>query len=174
MAGEGCAFRGAAGQVKAAYSSEVDGAAVELFHATYTGKPRRDHSLITYGNKLYDPAHAQILSSGSQPLRFADGRHLIAGELRLTGAAGLRVVWYWYCVDRRCTRSRVFTKMLQGWDVLRGHLPQSAVWALSVPVGYGGIEQARADLRAFVQALPTPDMAEEAVRREPEASGSTR
>ena len=147
-------FNGAAGQVKAAYRSQSGDAVVELFHAAYTGKPRRGHTLITYGNQLYDPAQAQILSSASRPLTLSDGRSLAVGELRLSGAAGPRVVWYWYCVDGRCTRSPMQIKLLQAWDVLRGHLPQSSVWAVSAPVGYGGVDQTRAHLRAFAEAMP--------------------
>jgi EpsI family protein len=166
-------FNGAAGQVKAAYQSQVGGVVVELFHATYTGKPRRGHTLITFGNQLYDPAHASILSSASRRLRLTDGRNLTAGELRLSGSAGPRVVWYWYCVDRRCTSSPVLTKVLQASDVLRGRLPQSSVWALSAPVGYGGVDQARANLRAFAQALPVDEAAEAPVRREQPTPGNT-
>jgi exosortase A len=165
-------FNGAAGQVKAAYRSQVGDAAVELFHATYTGKPRRGHTLITFGNQLYDPAYASILSSGSPRLTLADGRSLTAGELRLSGAAGSRLVWYWYCVDHRCTRSRTLTKVLQAWDVLRGRLPQSSVWALSAPVGYRGVDQVRADLLAFARALPPPETVEAPVRREQALSGN--
>ena len=150
-------FTGTAGQVKAGYRSEADGQVVELFHAVYTGKPRRGHTLITFGNQLYDSAHAQLLSSASPQLKLIDDRSLTAGELRLSSAAGPRLVWYWYCVDRRCTRSPTLTKLLQAWDVLRGEAPQSSVWALSAPVGYGGVDQARANLRAFAQVLPAPD-----------------
>lgn len=163
-------FNGAAGQVKALYQAQAGDAAVELFHAIYTGKPRRGHTLITFGNQLYDPEHASILSSASRRLTLSAGRSLTAGELRLSGAAGPRVVWYWYCVDRRCTRSPVLTKVLQAWDVLLGRLPQSSVWALSAPVGYGGVDQARAHLRAFAEAMP-PTAPFDLPAREPAASG---
>jgi EpsI family protein len=159
-------FNGAAGQVKASYRSQAGGAAVEFFHAIYIGKPRRGHSLITFGNQVYDPALATILSSASRQLTLTDGRNLTVGELRLSGAAGHRVVWYWYCVDRRCSRSQIFTKTLQAWDVLRGHMPQSSVWALSAPVGYDGVDQARANLRAFAQKLPASNVAWAPTRRE--------
>jgi len=159
-------FSGTAGQVKAGYQSAAGDQVVELFHAVYTGKPRRGHTLITFGNQLYDSTHAQILSSTSQQLKLIDGRSLKAGELRLSAAAGSRLVWYWYCVDRRCTRSPTLTKLLQAWDVLRGEAPQSSVWALSAPVGYGGVDQARANLRAFAQALPAPGVVALPIRRE--------
>jgi exosortase A len=165
-------FNGAAGQVKAAYRADAGGAVVELFHAVYTGKPRRGHTLITYENQLYDPAQAQILSSDSRPVRLADGRNLVAGELRLSGAAGSRLLWYWYCVDRRCTRSRTLIKLLQAWDVLRGDVPQSSVWALSSSVGYGGVDQARANLRAFAQGLPAKDAVDPRLRREQAIPGN--
>jgi len=165
-------FNGAAGRIKGVYRSNASGEVVELFHAIYTGAPRRGHTLITYENQLYDPAQAQILSSTSQQLRLTDGRSLAAGELRLSDVVGSRLVWYWYCVDRRCTRSKMLTKLLQAWDVLRGDVSQSSVWALSAPVGYAGVDQARANLRAFAQALPVPDASERRVQREPLASGN--
>lgn len=166
-------FNGAAGQVKATYQSQVGGAAVELFHAAYTGKPRRGHSLITFGNQLYDPAQASLLSTASRELKLTGGRNLTAGELRLSGVGGARIVWYWYCIDRRCTRSQIFAKVLQAWDVLRGHMPQSSVWALSAPEGHGGVDQARANLHAFAQALSASGAVEAPVRREQAAPGST-
>jgi len=147
-------FSGAAGQVKAAYRSAADDRVVELFHAVYTGKPRRGHTLITFGNQLYDPAQSQLLSSASPQLKLMGDRSVTAGELRLSGAAGPRLVWYWYCVDRRCTSSPTLTKLLQAWDVLRGGASQSSVWALSAPVGSGGVDQARTDLREFAGVLP--------------------
>lgn len=165
------AFNSAAGRVKAFYRSSTSGEAVELFHAIYTGAPRRGHTLITYENKLYDPAQAQILSSASQPLRLAGGRSLTAGELRLSGAMGSRLVWYWYCVDRRCTRSKALTKLLQAWAALRGDVSQSSVWALSAPVGSAGVDQARTNLRAFAQALPVPGAPERHAQGEPLAAG---
>ncbi|MGH8182831.1 MAG: exosortase A [Rhodanobacteraceae bacterium] len=148
------AFKGAAGQLQAGYLSAVHGAEVELFHAVYTGKPRRGHSLITYGNNVYDPAKARILASSGRRIEFADGANVSVRELRLAEADGSRLVWYWYCVDQRCSASSVVTKLLQAWDVLRGGDPRSAVWALSTRVANGNTEQARADLRAFVRALP--------------------
>ncbi|MDA3913508.1 exosortase A [Oleiagrimonas sp.] len=147
-------FKGAAGQIRASYQSAVNDDVVELFHAVYTGKPRRGHTLITYGNDVYDPAHAQLLSNASRSLHLADGQHFTAEELHLAGAAGPRLVWYWYCVDRRCTGSRVLAKLAQAWDVLRGYVPQSSVWALSSPIGQGGLAQARTKLHAFARVLP--------------------
>ena len=149
-------FRGAAGQVRVSYQSVTGGDVVELFHAVYTGKPRRGHSLITYGNDLYDSAHAQILSSASRRVELADGRSTTVGELRLAGATGSRLVWYWYCVDRRCTRSPALTKLLQAWSVLRGQVPRSSVWALSSSVAGDDADRVRAKLHAFAQVLPVP------------------
>jgi EpsI family protein len=154
-------FNGATGQVRASYRSASGDDVVELLHAVYIGRPRRGHTLITFGNDVYDPARAHILSTADQPVDLADTRKVTARELRLTGAAGSRLVWYWYCVDSRCTRSPVMTKLLQAWDVLRGHVPQSSVWALSSPVVHANADQVRANLRAFARALPasvTPDL----------------
>ncbi len=152
-------FKGAAGQIRASYRSASHGEVVGLFHAVYTGKPRRGHTLITYGNDLYDAAHSQILSNGKQQVHFANGRATVAGELRLTSATGSRLVWYWYCVDHRCTRSRVLTKLLQASDVLRGRVPRSSVWAISSSVTNGSVDRARTNLRAFAQALSIADVA---------------
>jgi len=149
-------FNGAAGRIKGVYRSNASGEVVELFHAIYTGEPRRGHTLITYENQLYDPAQAQILSSTSQQLRLTDGRSLAAGELRLSDVVGSRLVWYWYCVDARCTASPVLVKLSQAWDVLRGRSPRSSVWALSLPASHGDPAKAREALDAFVRALPSP------------------
>lgn len=146
-------FTGAAGQAKAAYRADAGGDVVELFHAVYTGKPHRGHTLITYGNSVYDSAQAHILSSTNRQLTLSGGRDLVAAELRLSEATGSRLVWYWYCVDSRCTPSPTRTKLLQAWDVLRGHMPQSSVWALSSSIGHGGVDQARMNLREFVEGL---------------------
>ena len=159
-------FTGAAGQVKAAYRADAGGQVVELFHAVYTGKPRRGHTLITFENQLYDSTQAHILSSASRQFRLADGQSLTAGELRLSEAAGSRLVWYWYCVDHRCTRSPVLTKLLQASDVLRGHMPRSSVWALSSSVTNGNTDQARTNLHAFSQALNVAGAADLQVRRD--------
>ncbi len=148
-------FNGAAGQVRASYQFTADGDVVELFHAVYTGKPRRDHTMITYGNDVYDPAHSEILSSTSRRVDLASGRSIVARELRLTGTTGSRLVWYWYCVDSRCTRSPVQTKLLQAWDVLRGRVPQSSVLAFSSSLDHGDVGRARVNLHAFARALPT-------------------
>ncbi|MEO8777914.1 MAG: exosortase A [Rhodanobacter sp.] len=166
-------FSGSAGQIKAAYQSEARGDVVELFHAVYTGKPRRGHTLITFENKLFNPAQSHLLSSATQQLKLIDNRSLTAGELWLGDSANSRLVWYWYCVDRRCTRSPILTKLLQAWDVLRREAPRSSVWALSASVGYGGVDQARANLRAFVRVLPAPGMAHSPVRSEQVAAGNT-
>lgn len=165
-------FKGAAGQVRASYRSATRGDVVELFHAVYTGKPRRGHTLITYGNDLYDPVNSRILSSGSQPVDFANGRSTTAGELRLAGVTGERLVWYWYCVDHRCTRSPVLTKLLQASDVLRGQVPRSSVWAISSLVANGAEDQARTNLHAFAQALRVPDSADPQAQRLPDVAGN--
>ncbi len=159
-------FSGAAGEMQAAYASTAGATVVELFHAIYTGKPRRGHTLITFGNQVYDPAHAQLLSSASPQLRLADDRSLTAGELRLSGAGAEQLVWYWYCVDGRCSGSRTRTKLLQAWDVLRGKVPESSVWAVSTSIGHSGVEQARANLRTFVHALPIAGVPDPTVRHD--------
>lgn len=146
------AFHGAAGQYHSAYTSTVDGATVELFHAIYTGKPRRGHNLVTYGNNVYDPEKAQILASASRRVELAAGVMLTAHEIRLTGDDGPRLVWYWYCVDARCTASAVLTKIHQAWDVLHGRAPRSSVWAVSVPIDHG-VEYARNNLRTLARSL---------------------
>ncbi len=150
-------FRGAAGQVRASYQAAAGSDAVELFHAVYPGKPRRGHTLITYGNAPYDVKQSQILSRASRQVGLADGRNTSAGELRLAGAAGSRLVWYWYCVGPRCTGSPALTKLLQAADVLRGHVPRSSVWALSSPVVSDDVQRTRARLRGFAQTLRLQD-----------------
>jgi exosortase A len=146
-------FEGAAAEVQASYRSAMHSGEVELFHAVYTGKPRRGHSLITYGNNVYDAAKARVLASSALRVEFAGGASVAARELRLADAEGPRMVWYWYCVDSRCTASPALTKLLQAWDILRGGDSRSSVWALSAPVARGDEAQARADLRAFSRVL---------------------
>jgi exosortase A len=165
-------FKGAAGQVRASYQAAASDGVVELFHAVYTGKPRSGHTLITYGNDLYDPAHSHILSSAAQRVDLANGRNLTVGELRLTGATDALLVWYWYCVDQRCTRSPVLTKLLQARDVLRGHMPRSSVWALSSTVANGDINRARARMRSFARALPVAGSSDARAWRPAEVAGS--
>jgi exosortase A len=147
-------FSGATGQVRVAYQSASGNDVVALFHAVYVGKPRRGHTLVTYGNDVYDPSNTHILSAADQPVDLADAQGVTARELRLAGATGSRLVWYWYCVDQRCTHSPVLIKLYQAWDVLRGHVPRSSVWALSSPVVHANADQVRANLRAFARALP--------------------
>ncbi|MGH8124557.1 MAG: exosortase A [Rhodanobacteraceae bacterium] len=147
-------FAGSAGQVRTAYRSNASGAVVGLFHAVFTGKPRRGHTLITYGNDVYDPAQSRILQTASRRVELANGSSVTARELRLAGADGPRLVWYWYCVDRRCTASPVLTKLLQAWEVLRGGTPRSSVWALSSPIASEDTTGVRRNLHAFARALP--------------------
>ncbi len=152
------AFKGAAGQFHVSYSS-IDGRApVDLFHAVYTGKPRRGHSLITFGNDLYDAGRSRVLASGFHQVELADGLRVRVRELRLSGANGPRLIWYWYCVDGRCTASPVMIKVLQAWQALRGSMSRSSVWALSAPIEQGARQQTRHDLRKFARALPMAAM----------------
>jgi exosortase A len=147
-------FQGAAGEMQAAYRSASGAAAVELFHAVYTGRPRRGHSLITYGNDVYDEQRVRVLSHTNLRVELAGGRSTTASELRLAGPSGPQLVWYWYCVDSRCTRSTVWTKLLQAWDVLRGRAPRSSVWALSTMVPHDDLNRARGHMRSFARMLP--------------------
>lgn len=147
-------FHGAAGQVRAAYRTTTGDGSIELFHAIYTGKPRSGHNLITYGNNVYDPSKARILASADRRIELADGTTVTARELRLSTPRGERLVWYWYCVDGRCTASPVMTKLLQVWQTLRGGIPRSSVWALSLPVARNADDRARATLRAFARVMP--------------------
>ncbi|MEO6800815.1 MAG: exosortase A [Rhodanobacter sp.] len=164
-------FKGAAGEVRASYRSAPDGEVIELFHAVYTGKPRRGHNLITHGNDLYNSVDLQILSRADRQVDLA-GQRSTAGELRLAGATGPRLIWYWYCVDLRCTRSPVMTKLLQASDVLRGHTPRSSVWALSSAVASNGLEQARTKLQAFAKALIAADATDLQARRPADVAGN--
>jgi hypothetical protein len=62
-------------------------------------------------------------------------------------------VWYWYCVDTRCTASPVWIKLGQAWDALRGRSARSSVWALSLPIDHGDVAKARTHLDAFARGL---------------------
>jgi EpsI family protein len=157
--------------VQAFYCSDEEGESVGLFHAIYTGKPRIGHSLITYGNYPFNPADWQILSQTSQRIELAGGQDRTATELRLTGAQGTRLVWYWYCVDGRCTRSSVATKLLQAAAVLRGRAPRSSVWAISAPITSNDVEQARTSLRAFARSLPATSASAVQAREAADVSG---
>jgi exosortase A len=147
-------FKGADGQLHAIYKSTTGSGAIELFHAVYTGRPRAGHTLITFGNDVYDPAHARVLESATRQIDFVDGSQVRARELRLAAPDGTRLVWYWYCVDRRCSASPVVTKLLQAWDVVRGQTPRSVVWAVSSPVTQDDAGAIRMRMLAFATALP--------------------
>jgi len=152
-------FQGAAGQFRFGYRSLVDGAVVEVFYAIYTGRPRRGHNLITYGNNVYDPEQSQILAGAKRRIELAGGAAVTVRELRLTGTTiRPRLVWYWYCVDTRCTASPVWIKFGQAWDTLRGRSPRSSVWALSLPVDHGDVAKARKHLDAFARGLSLSNM----------------
>jgi hypothetical protein len=56
--------------------------------------------------------------------------------------------------------------------MLRGRVPQSSVWALSSVVDHGDTDQARARLRAFVQALPVTEAVDSSDSPEQATSGS--
>ena len=152
-------FHGAAGQFRFGYQSLADSVTVEVFHAVYTGKPRRGHNLITYGNDVYDPKQSHILAAAERRVELAAGAVVTARELRLAGNdTSPRLVWYWYCVDARCTASSVLTKMSQAWDTLRGRSPRSSVWALSSPIDHGDVAKARTRLEAFARGLSLSGM----------------
>lgn len=146
-------FAGADGALHADYRSKTGAAAVALFHAVYVGAPRRGHDLVTYGNDVYDPSVMHALASARMHVRLAGGAETSARELRISGEVGTRLVWYWYCVDGRCTSSAVMAKLLQAWAVLCGSSPRASVWALSVPVIGNDAAAGRATLRAFAAGL---------------------
>ncbi len=112
------------------------------------------------------------MSRARRQVDLVGGGHTTAGELRLVGAMGPQLVWYWYCVDRRCTRSPVMTKLLQAWEVLRGHMPRSSVWALSSPIASSGLDHARTKLHAFAQALLAAETWDSQARRRADVAGS--
>lgn len=159
-------FKGSSGQLRASYRSAGGHGVVELFHAVYVGKPRRGHQLITYGNNVYQPARWQILSNASRRIHLRDGQQLDATELRLGSDSGKRLVWFWYCVDRKCTGSPLVAKLLRARDVLLGRTPHASVWALSSPVNHGNASRVRARLRAFAGVLPHPEASQPATQRD--------
>ncbi|HEX7369047.1 MAG TPA: exosortase A [Rhodanobacteraceae bacterium] len=167
-------FKGAAGQFRAAYRATVGGERVELFHAVYVGAPHRGHDLVTYGNNVYDPDSTQLLASGVHAVERGNGTRFSVRELRLVDQEGPRFIWYWYCVDARCSASPVLAKLRQAWAVLRGHAPRASVWAVSMAFVQHDEAKARADLRAFVQALPVTANAQENFKREQVAAGGAR
>lgn len=163
-------FTGTAGQVHASYRPEVAGdGVVDLYHAVYTGRPRQGHSLITYGNEVYDASQSRVLSQSHVRVDLADGKSTTAEELRLAGRAkagsGSRLVWYWYCVDRRCTQSPVLAKLLQAWDVLRGHVPRASVWALSSMITNEDTTGTRIRMHTFAQSLSLSGNSDEHTRQ---------
>lgn len=147
-------FHGANGEYQALYRRAVGNDEVELFHATYVGRPRRGHNLITFGNDVYDPANSRILSTARRRVSLLDERSLTVRELRLAGAGGAQLVWYWYCVNHYCTDWPVLIKLAQAWYVLGGRVLDSSVWAVSSPVSNGNDAKARAELVTFIRAIP--------------------
>jgi EpsI family protein len=167
-------FKGAAGQLRATYKSTTGSGAIELFHAVYTSMPRAGHTLITYGNDVYDPARAHVLESATRHIDFVDGSLVGAGELRGAAPDGARLVWYWYCVDRRCSASPVVTKLLQAWDVMRGQVPRSAVWAVSSPVTQDDADAIRTRMLAFATVLPVTTGLDSQATRAQDVTGALR
>lgn len=146
-------FAGADAQYAVSYVAHDGGVPLALFHALYVGAPRRGHDLVTFGNDVYDPASTRILASARGELMLADGQRVAVRELRVADDGGARLIWYWYCVDGRCTASPVWTKVLQAWGMLRGRTVHASVWAVSVPVSTSDIAAGRKALQAFAAGL---------------------
>lgn len=157
-------FAGADAQFAVTYAARDGSVPVGLFHAVYTGAPRRGHDLVTYGNDVFDPATTHILAATRGDVRLAEGRHTTARELRVTDDGGARLIWYWYCVDDRCTASPVWTKLMQAWVLLRGRPLRSSVWALAVPVSTSDSAAGRKVLQAFASRLSITMPAQGATR----------
>jgi len=154
MSGWHPSFQGADAEIHVAYSNAATGTGVELFNALYIGRPRHGHDLITYGNTLYDPVKVTVLDNGTHKVLLSDSHAFRVQELRLATANGSRIVWYWYCVDGRCTASAIAVKLRQIVDMLTGRHSRSSVWAMSV-VGVADEAAAmRASLAAFMAAVP--------------------
>ncbi len=147
-------YRGAAAEIQVAYRNRVTGASIEVFNALYLGRPRRDHNLITYGNNVYDPATARVLSAATRRIPLASGHSARVRELRLSTANGPRIVWYWYCVNGHCTASAILVKLMQGFYALTGRDSRSSVWAVSAVENAGGLQALRTSMAAFVRAVP--------------------
>jgi hypothetical protein len=65
----------------------------------------------------------------------------------------------------------MLAKAFQAWEILRGHVPRSSVWALSASIDHGDTDQARANLRAFARALPTADVMVAQAQQSPDVAG---
>ena len=147
-------FTGADAEIHMAYSNAVTGTGVELFHALYIGNSRHGHDLITYGNTLYDPDTVTVVESGIHKVLLGDDHAFRVRELRLTSSNGSRIVWYWYCVDGRCTASEMSVKLRQILDMLTGQPSRSSVWAVSVVGAADDAKAMRTSLAAFMAGVP--------------------
>ncbi len=147
-------YTGADAEMHAAYRNDITGTTVEVFRALYIGGSRRGHDLITYGNNVYEPATATVLSTATRQIALGSGAAFPVQELRLSTAIGTRLIWHWYCIDGRCTDSAVQVKLLQSLDALRGKVSRASVWAVSVVGHAGGTEALRSRLAAFLRAAP--------------------
>ncbi len=145
-------YVGANGKVFATYRRVADNQELNLYHALYLGRPERGHDLVTYGNELHGPG-ARVLAAGQRDLHLSNGRRFGVRTLRLSKAGRSRLVWYWYCINDRCTESAVVAKLLQVWGVVRRVRVCSSVWAVSTVDSASGSSNPRADLAAFTRAI---------------------
>ncbi|MDE2196484.1 MAG: EpsI family protein [Gammaproteobacteria bacterium] len=157
-------YAGTDAEMHAVYRNDARGTTVEVFGALYIGGSRRGHDLITYGNNVYDPATATVLGTATRQITLGSSAAFPVQELRLSTASGTRLVWYWYCIDGRCTDSGLRVKLEQSLDALRGRSARASVWAVSALVAGGDLPALRNRLETFLRAAPdmTGQMAESA------------
>lgn len=147
-------YIGANAAMRAAYRDKAAVLTVDVFGARYIGGSGPGHDLITYGNDVYDPATTTVLNTATRRVKLTANRSLRVRELRLSTASGTRLIWYWYCIDGRCTDSPIWVKLLQGLDALEGKVSRASVWAVSSAGSTGETKALRAGLASFVRAAP--------------------
>ncbi len=128
----GMVFHNADAYGRARYGAA--GQSVRVFLAVYNGAPSEGHDLITYGNRLYDPAEwesaanasrsSAVVPEGFDELRFVQRRD-----------DDEWLIWYGYRVGGRETTSKPLVKMWQAWDRLLGRPVQAMVVALAARAG---------------------------------------
>jgi hypothetical protein len=66
------------------------------------------------------------------------------------------------------------TKLLQAWDVMRGQVPRSAVWAVSSPVTQDDADAIRTRMLAFATVLPVTTGLDSQATRAQDVAGALR
>jgi EpsI family protein len=144
----------------------ADGKRVGLEVHYYRAQPQGT-GLISSVNRLTEDLEDSWRRIGAENrVELIDGRPLAVKETRLRGADGTLVAWQWYWIDGRFTVNDYLGKMLQAKErlLMRG---DDGAGILLYARFHEQPEEARAAMRAFLQANLRPLEATLAANRKP-------